>query len=382
VQRFDRYALSQLLVLFGFFALVLVAIFWVNRAVVLFDELISDGHSAQIFLEFSVLSLPAVIARILPLATFAAAVYVTNRLASESELTVLQAVGFSNWRLARPVLVFGLFIATMMLILSHVLVPKSLERLQQRELEIAGSISAKLMREGQFLHPSDGVTFYIRDSAPTGELTDVLLSDRRSDKREVIYTADTAYLVKDDEGPKIVMVSGIAQTLTHETGQLSTTNFSNLTYDISAMVAPPKKKRRKIKFIPTPELLGDPAAISKETNESIGEILEEAHLRFQQPLLCIVAALIGYATLVAGGFSRTGSSTQIILAIFLIVLVEFSKGMVTEPVRDNAALWPMVYLPPLFGAGIVALLLWVSSRRFRKGKAAAQGTAEQTGGAA
>ena len=50
--RFDKYFLNQLLVAFGFFSLILVAVFWVNKAVLLFDELISDGHSAKIFFEF------------------------------------------------------------------------------------------------------------------------------------------------------------------------------------------------------------------------------------------------------------------------------------------------------------------------------------------
>ena len=66
--RFDRYMLSQLMVLFGFFALVLVLVYWVNRAVTLFDQLIADGQSAPVFLEFSALSLPNVIAFVLPIA--------------------------------------------------------------------------------------------------------------------------------------------------------------------------------------------------------------------------------------------------------------------------------------------------------------------------
>ena len=101
--KFDRYMLSQLLVLFGFFALVLVAIFWINRAVVLFDRLIGDGQTALVFLEFTALGLPSLIATVLPIATFAASVYVTNRMTTDSELTVLQATGTGPWRLARPV---------------------------------------------------------------------------------------------------------------------------------------------------------------------------------------------------------------------------------------------------------------------------------------
>ena len=111
--RVDRYMLSQFLLLFGFFALVLVALFWINRAVVLFDRLIGDGQSALVFLEFTALGLPKLITTVLPIATFAGAVYVTNRMTSESEMTVLKAAGTSPWRLARPVLVFGLCVGLM-----------------------------------------------------------------------------------------------------------------------------------------------------------------------------------------------------------------------------------------------------------------------------
>ena len=64
--------LSQLLVFFGFFALVLVAVFWINRAVQLVDRLISDGQTALVFLEFTALGLPRLITTVLPIAAFAA----------------------------------------------------------------------------------------------------------------------------------------------------------------------------------------------------------------------------------------------------------------------------------------------------------------------
>ena len=51
--RFDRYMLSQLMMLFGFFSFVLIAIYWINSAVRLFDWLIGDGQTVWVFLEFS-----------------------------------------------------------------------------------------------------------------------------------------------------------------------------------------------------------------------------------------------------------------------------------------------------------------------------------------
>ena len=350
--------LSQLFVLFSFFALVLVAVYWVNRAVILFDELIADGHSATVFLEFTALSLPKVIGMVLPMAAFAAAVYVTNRLSGDSELTVMQATGYSPWRLARPVFVFGLLVAVMMNILTHVLIPSSLEQLKEREREISGSVSAKLLREGVFLHPADGVTFYIREISPEGELRDVFMSDERDELRHITYTAERAYLLRDEAGPKLIMVDGMAQILTPKTGQLSTTNFTQLSRDISGLIAQGGGSPRKLRFIPTWELLWRTAAIDEEVREDKGEILIEAHKRLTAPLLGLVAALIGQAALLVGGFSRFGVTKQIVLAVFLIVVVQLVEGAMTDPVRSAPELWPLSYSHILIGLLIWAALLW------------------------
>ena len=356
------------MILFGFFALVLVSVYWINRAVLLFDRLIADGHSAGVFLEFTALSLPPVIQTVLPMATFAAAIYVTNRLSSDSELTVVQATGFSPWRLARPVLVFGLIVMLMMLTLSNSLVPRSLAQLKEREVEISGSVSARLLREGVFLHPSEGITFYIRDIDETGELRDVFLSDRSREDRSITYTAQSAFLLRSDDGPRLIMLRGMAQTLDHGTQRLATTNFFDFSYDISGLIVSDGDLSRSIRHIPTLELLTQLQAISRETGESPGRILEHAHSRFQKPILAVVAALIGFSTLLLGGFSRFGVGRQIVLAIFLLVIIKLVEGMVTSPVRASPVLWPLVYLPSLIGLGLASAFLAYAARPFRPRK--------------
>ena len=201
--RIDRYMLSQLLVLFGFFALVLVTVLWINRGVSLFEQLISDGQSALVFLEFTALGLPKLITTVLPIATFAATVYVTNRMNNESELTVMQATGSGPFRLARPVLFFGLIVFMMASALHHVLLPMSQEQLGYRQNEIAQNATARLLTEGRFLHPSGDVTFYTRDIDEEGVLHDVFLSDQRRPQEGVIYTAARAYLIRNDSATSV-----------------------------------------------------------------------------------------------------------------------------------------------------------------------------------
>ena len=189
VKRLDRYLLSQFMVLFGFFALVLVSIYWMNRAVLMFDRLIADGQSSLVVLEFTALTLPNVIRAVLPVAAFAATVATINRLTQDSEFVVMKALGVSPWRLSRAAVAMGLIVAVMSAILAHVLVPTANARLSDRQAEVASDMTAQFLIEGQFQYPVDGITIYIREISELGELADIFISDRRSGVNRVTYTA-------------------------------------------------------------------------------------------------------------------------------------------------------------------------------------------------
>ncbi|MEL6451402.1 MAG: LPS export ABC transporter permease LptF [Pseudomonadota bacterium] len=374
--RFDRYMLSQLLWLFGFFALVLVAVFWINRAVRLFDRLIADGQSALVFIEFSALGLPRLIMTVLPIATFAAVIYVTNRLNNESELTVMKATGASPWRLARPVLVFGLIAALMMSVLTHILVPAATQQLSEREVEISRNVTARLLTEGTFLSPASGVTFYTRSISDDGVLNDVFLSDRRMAQERIMYTASQAYLVRNDAGTSLIMVDGLAQRLEVATARLSTAKFQDFSFDITTLMKSDDDSTPSLRTTSTPDLLSDWAATAEQTKSSPGAVADELHSRITRATFCFVTALIAFATLLVGGFSRFGVWREIVIAFFLLVALEGMHSSLSQQIVNDARLWPILYLPSMAGGVLVLGLLSRAAgdqsslwRRFRRGAA-------------
>lgn len=372
----DRYMLSQLFMLFGFFSLVLVALFWINRAVVLFDRLIGDGQSALVFLEFTALGLPRLITTVLPIATFASAVYVTNRMSTESEMTVLKAIGTSPWRLARPVLIFGLSVACMMSVLSHFLVPMAQAELAQREVEISQNVTASLLREGRFLHPTDNVTFYTRAINEDGVLNDVFLSDRRDPREGVIYTASEAYLVRNGTGTTLIMVDGLAQRLGHAERRLATAKFRDFSFDISKLVSGNGGSDLAVPNVTTPKLLIGWDALAAQSEEIGGIMVEELHSRFAQSLFCVVTAVMGFATLLMGGFSRFGVWREIAIAFGALIAIDGLRGAILSGVRLDPTRWPLMYLPVLLGAVLVTAMLWHCAspgwlHRLRRARAAA-----------
>ncbi|KZY00393.1 MULTISPECIES: LPS export ABC transporter permease LptF [unclassified Sulfitobacter] len=372
--RIDRYMLSQLLVLFGFFALVLVALFWINRAVLLFDRLIGDNQSAIVFLEFTVLGLPKLITTVLPIAAFAGSVYVTNRMSGESEMVVLQSTGSGPWRLARPVFVYGLVVAAMMSILTHFLVPLAQDQLTRREAEISRNVTARLLTEGVFLHPAPLVTFYTRQIDADGVLRDVFLSDRRNSAQGAIYTAAEAYLVRNGSATTLIMVDGLAQRLSTADKRLSTAKFKDFSFDISALVSRDSERTLSIRNLTTPQLITGWDALAEKAGERLGDVAEEVHSRFAQPLFCLIAALIGYATLMVGSYSRFGVWREVVVAFGLLIAIDGLRGTLVDTVRGDAALWPLMYLPSLVGGLLVVVMLTLASypaRRVRRKKAAA-----------
>lgn len=360
--RFDRYILSQLMMLFGFFALVLVMVYWINRAVVLFDQLIANGQSAGVFVEFTALTLPNVIRLVLPIAAFAASLYVGNRLISESELLVMQASGFSPYRMIRPVVVFGIIVALLVGVLTHFLVPLSVKRLNLRQAEISENITARLLTEGQFLHPSDGITFYIREITPQGDLRDIFLMDTRSSTEHVTYTARQALLLRHETGPKLVMFDGMAQALTLDGTRLATTRFTDFAYDIAGLIETLLPGARGVKELSTAELIWPTQAALDETGQPRAVLLYEGHGRTSQALLSVVAALVGFTAMMVGGFSRFGLWRQVVGAMVALIVLKSVDNALADAARSDAALWPLSYGAIVLGVAMTFALLWLSDR--------------------
>ena len=373
--RFDRYLLSQLLTLFGFFSLVLVFIYWIRAAVELFDELISDGQTAKVVLELTMLTLPGVVQIVLPLAAVVASIYVMNRMTSDSELVVMQGTGFSPVRLIRPAVIFGVIVTVLTMVASHFLVPTAALITNQRQAEISQNLAARMLVEGRFQSPTSGLTIYIRDISRSGELLDLFLSDTRDDLETMTYTASRAYLVKTDNGPQLVMIDGMAQALNTRTQRLSLTRFADFTYDLGDLVDFTPRLTRSSGEVTSLELLMATPELQTETGKSAGELIMEANRRNARALLGFVGAAIGAASLLVGGFSRFGVWKQVMLAIALIIVVKLAESTAENMMRTMPEAWMIPYLPIFVGIVITMVLLTIASYparfRFPKGRIAA-----------
>ena len=364
MSRFDRYLFTQYFLMFGFFSLILLFIYWINKAIALFDNLISDGQTFLVFLEFSILTIPPIIPIVAPLAAFAAAIFVTNRLKNDSELTIMQATGFSPLRLSRSIFLFGLVVTIILLIISHYLIPKSNNILLKRQNEVASSLNAKLLKVGSFIHPQNGVTFYIGGISTSGVIEDVFVLDERNKDREIIVTSKSGYLITNNNNPILVLKDGIVQNYDLKSTNLSTIHFQDLSYDLTSWSV--KERTSKSKLLLTYssfDLFKDPELVSILTDSSPISVLEELHSRILTPLLALIAALIGFSALMIGDYSRFGASKQISVGIVILILIKLSESYGNELMLKSQGNWLALYLPVLIGILIFSFMMLLASNQ-------------------
>lgn len=355
--RLDRYILRQLIVAFGFFALVFTGVIWLTQAVRLIDTVVESGQGARILLEFSGFVLPQVLVIVLPLSGIGAALYALNRLYAESELVVMMAAGVGPARLLRPVAMFGALVAALLAGVVVELVPRGQAALADRTRELRTDLAGSLVVERQFLHPAKGLTLFISETDHAGEMSGIFLHDQRDVARPVTYSARSARLLSDGIEARLVMREGVALALGRDGRQLNSVDYEQFVFDLSDLVEPAGARARRPAEYSVAELLSPSPEMLASGRYERAEFISEGHYKLTAPLLAMIYPAIALVTLLAGGFRRSGFGRRVIVAVGVSVLLQAMAIVARARVQENAALWPAMYLPIALGAIYVGFLL-------------------------
>ena len=125
------------------FALVLVSltgVIWITQALRGIDLMTSQGQTILTFLGVTSLVIPALVLIISPIALMIAVSHTLNKLATDSEIIVMNAAGFSPFRLFRPFLYATLVVAIMVAFIAAYLAPDGMRRLKQWDAEITADV--------------------------------------------------------------------------------------------------------------------------------------------------------------------------------------------------------------------------------------------------
>ncbi len=358
----NSYIAKQLLTAVLVVVVSLTCVIWLSQSLRFVDMIVNRGLPLATFVYLTMLLLPTWLSIVLPIAGFAAVLFIYNRMTGDREIVVLEASGLSPMRLARPALLVSVVITLLCYVMTLYLIPLSYRAFKELQFQIRHNYTEVLLREGVFNTIAKNITVYVRARQESGELSGIIVHDNRDQNQQVTLIAERGAFVVTEAGPRVFMQNGNRQSRDNVTGRTSLLYFDRYTVELGGSKSVAQRAWRDQNELFLPELLNPTEEETAPRN--FNEYIAEGHSRLSTPLLGLALPLLGLAVLLRGEFSRRGQPWRILIAITAAILLE-GLGLGAKFVATKQP-WmiPLMYVVTIAPAALAVVLL--SRRRIRR----------------
>jgi lipopolysaccharide export system permease protein len=350
------YIMRQIAWPLGFATLTLTGVIWLTQSLRFIDRIVNNNLAFDDFFYLTVLVLPSIVAIILPVAGFCAALYAFHRLASDSEVVVLSAAGFSRLSLTRPALLIAAGVMVVMYVILLYLMPLGSRTLRATQYEFRNDLAGMAILEGVFNTPSSNLTVYVRERDSNGDMLGVLVHDNRNATSPITMLAERATLLRTPQGPRLYMVNGNRQQVDAQQKTLSLLYFENYSLDLNTYAQKESQAWREPSERYLHELFS-PNMENPDDRQHYAKLIVEGHRRLVTPLYAPALILIAIASVIGGEFNRRGQSQRLILGAAFAILVQVLSLSVTQLSVKALTLIPLMYLVPVAAFALALLAL-------------------------
>lgn len=350
----DRYIFRTTLASFALVLVSLTGVIWITQALRGIDLMTSQGQTIVTFLGITSLVIPALVLIIAPIALMIAISHTLNKLATDSEIIVMNAAGFSPFRLFRPFFFATCVVALLVAFIGAYLAPDGMRRIKQWDAEITADVLTNILQPGRFAQLDQNLTIRIRDRLPGGVLGGIFVDDRRDPKERVTIVADHGTVLKTDTGSYLILYDGNLERFEVGKRDPALVAFGRYAFDMSKFsqgrdVALGIRERYIWELVSPDE--EDP--IVKQMG---GAFFAELHDRFMSPIYPFAFAVLTFAFLGTPRTTRQSRNFSIggsIFAVFGLRMAGFACSVVTVKTPAVA----LVQYSMLFAS--IAVGLWM-----------------------
>jgi lipopolysaccharide export system permease protein len=346
----DKYIFRTTLASFALVLVSLTGVIWITQALRGIDLMTSQGQTIVTFLGITSLVIPALVLIIAPIALMIAISHTLNKLATDSEIIVMNAAGFSPFRLFRPFLYATCVVALMVAFIGAYLAPDGMRRIKQWDAEITADVLTNILQPGRFAQLDQNLTIRIRDRLPGGVLGGIFVDDRRDPKERVTIIADHGTVMKNETGSYLILEDGNLERFEVGKPDPALVVFARYAFDMSKFsnqrdVALGIRERYLWELLSPPP--DDP--IYKQLS---GQFRAELHDRFMAPLYPFAFAALTFAFLGTPRTTRQSRNFSIggsIIAVFGLRMAGFACSVMTVKTPTAAVVQYLMLVASITG---------------------------------
>ncbi|OXS99315.1 hypothetical protein B7H23_14170 [Notoacmeibacter marinus] len=316
-------------------------------------ELVTDNGSGLVFIKVASLLLPGVVPDTLPFALAIAVALTLQAMNRDSELAVIANSGGGRRQLLRPVFTVALICAALAAYIQNVVSPASWREVRTLIAESSAELILFALQENSSRTLPGGITIQIGARDAEGQLTSILIADKRKPEEPSLIYADKAVVDKQRAEPILSLRNGQIQR--GKGADVSIINFDRYGISLYDFTGTGDKgvsfgnKEAPFSLLAGLEPIRPPY---RDTPESYRK---ELHVRLTSWIYCFTFAALALAAL---GQPRTNRSQGmgIVPPLLLALLIRWMGFTVEDAATGSPNLIPFIYIIPI--AGLV-LFLWV-----------------------
>jgi lipopolysaccharide export system permease protein len=283
----------------------------------------SQGQTILTFITITSLLIPQLVLVIAPVAFVLAVAHVLNKLASDSEIIVMNGPGMSPWLAFRALFAAAALVSLLVLFVGSYFSPECLRIVRRWVTEVRADVMTNIVQPGRFLTVESALTFHIRERQPNGVLVGIFVNDRRNPAEEVTLLAEQGQIVETQSGSFLVLQNGSAQRRRPNERDPTIVNFDSYAFDLSSFAHVSRAFTYPARERYTWELVS-PAPDDPVFQREPAQFRAELHDRIVSPLYPLAFAILAYAYLGAPRTTRQNRALAICSAVVAVSVVRLA----------------------------------------------------------
>ncbi len=366
----DRYIVREMIAPTLLGLLVFTFVLLIDQIPRLLAILVARSADLKTILQVFLNLLPSIFAVTIPMAFLLGVLLAFGRLASESEIVAIRAVGVSPLRLLKPVLFLASVAGVITLYINAIALPASNQAHRELVFSLVVSKARTVVRPRNFtddLLPGRMMLYVSDIAADTQEWKDLLIHDTRTRGERSLILARDGHLVIDREGRRVRLELGEGSRhtfFTADPAEYRRTAFASMGFELPFAEFFPKLPLTKgDREMTLPELAGRIGQLQSEGKgpKDWGRFAVEWHKKFAIPSACIVFGLLGLSLSLGSKKEARSAAFALSIAVIFVYYILIRLG---EQAGDTGVMTPFL---AMWGANIVMgsialILLWLNLR--------------------
>ena len=347
-------------------------IVWVVQAVEFLDYVTEDGHGLFVYFNYTLLSFPKIIHRVIPFVFFISLFYQLHKYEIKNELLIFWTHGITKINLINGILTYSFLILIIQIFLGSIVSPMSQSKAKSFIRNSNVDFFPSLIKEGKFIDTVNDLTIFIESRDLKGVYKNIFLNDSAESglggrKSQMIY-AKKGILI-DKENLRYFELSD-GRVINRDGDRITNFTFKKIDFDLSKYNSKstiyPKTQEASSKDLIKCLYLDYKNKISnfradylRCTNDAIPDIKQEFLKRFYKPFYIPLLGLGCCFLILRGKENNNYNFIKILLFILIFSIIVISEVSLRQSSKGNIGLDVFYYFPPLFFFTIYIYLITI-----------------------